>query len=396
MFSERTPSGELTNRLARALAARARPFLDLTRTNPTSVELGLDRSQELALLADARGASYEPDPKGLLRAREAVAGYYAGHGVTAEASRVLLSASTSEAYSWLFKLLASPSEAVLVPAPSYPLLDALAGLEGVVLRRYPLDEADGWRLHAGSVAAAAEEAARAGHRVAAAVVVNPNNPTGSSVSVEEWGRLTALAAERGFALVSDEVFLDYRFAPAASDVRVGASEPGGALVFSLGGLSKTAALPQLKLGWVLAGGPEPLVAEALHRLEWIADAFLSVSTPVQLALPGLLARAPRAAAAVTDRVLRNEALLREAFRPSGAVSVLPVPAGWAAVLRVPALVPEEELVLSLLSEEDLLVHPGYFFEFPHEAFLVLSLLPETGELAEGVARLARRLSEGAP
>ncbi|MCE7959887.1 MAG: aminotransferase class I/II-fold pyridoxal phosphate-dependent enzyme, partial [Acidobacteria bacterium ACB2] len=213
---------------------------------------------------------------------------------------------------------------------------------------------------------------------------------------EERGRLTALAAERGFALVSDEVFLDYRFAPAASDVRVGASEPGGALVFSLGGLSKTSALPQLKLGWVLAGGPEPLLSEALHRLEWIADAFLSVSTPVQLALQGLLARAPRAAAAVTDRVLRNEALLREAFRPSGAVSVLPVPAGWAAVLRVPALVPEEELVLSLLSEEDLLVHPGYFFEFPHEAFLVLSLLPETGELAEGVARLARRLLEGAP
>lgn len=396
MFSERTPSGELTNRLARALAARARPFLDLTRTNPTSVGLGLDRGEELALLADERGASYEPDPRGLLSAREAVAAAYAGHGVGAHPSRILLTASSSEAYSWLFKLLAAPGEAVLVPSPSYPLLDALAGLEGVVLRRYALDEADGWRLHAAAVGHAADEAARAGHRVAAAVTVNPNNPTGSSVSREEWDRLTALASSRGFALVSDEVFLDYRFAPGGSDVRVGAAEAGEALVFSLGGLSKSAALPQLKLGWILAGGPEPLLSEALHRLEWIADAFLSVATPVQLALPGLLARAPRAVAAVTDRVRKNEALLREAFPPSGVVSVLPVPAGWAAVLRVPALVAEEELVLSLLGEDDVLVHPGYFFEFPHEAFLVLSLLPEPPGFAEGVERLRRRLRRGAP
>lgn len=392
MFSRRTPAEAETNRLARALAARREPYLDLTQTNPTAVALPLDRTEELSLLADPLSARYAPDPRGLLRAREAVAASYAGHGAAVEASRVVLTASSSEAYGWLFKLLASPGDVVLLPAPSYPLLDALASLEEVALRRYPLEEADAFRLHAEAVEEAADAARREGRRVAAVVAVNPNNPTGSSVAPREWERLTDLAASRGFALVSDEVFLDYRYGGASGDVAVGAASPGEALVFSLGGLSKSAALPQLKLGWIVAGGPAPLVAEALHRLEWIADAYLSVATPVQLALPALLSRAPRAVAAVTERVLADAALLRAAFPPGSAATVLPLPAGWAGVVRVPSVGTEEDLVLSLLSEENLLVHPGYFFDFPHEAFVVVSLLPEPPLFAEGISRLGRRLA----
>lgn len=398
MFSPRTPSRTEENRLARALAARTRPFLDLTASNPTTAGIELAGEASAALLADPRGALYAPDPKGLLSAREAVSRYYAGHGLGEGArgpERIVLTASSSEAYSWLLKLLAAPGEAVLVPAPSYPLLDALAGLESVALRRYPLPPEEGFAIDPHLVADAVARCEKEGRRVAAVVLVAPNNPTGTGISREAFARLAALAAAKGFAIVSDEVFLDYRYGAAArDDVRVAAAEPSEALVFSLGGLSKCAALPQLKLGWIVAGGPEPLVEEALHRLEWIADSFLSVGTPVQLALPRLLAEAPRAAAAVRERVLGNEARLRSAF-PAGAdgtgVTVLPVPAGWAAVLRIPATVPEEELVLDLLERHDLLVHPGHFFEFPWEAFLVLSLLPAPDRFDDGVARLSRAL-----
>jgi len=401
VFSRRTPSRTEENRLARALAARTRPYVDLTATNPTTAGLDLGGEEAAALLADPRAATYAPDPKGLLSAREAVSGYYAAHGVPSGArdpGRIVLTASSSEAYSWLLKLLAAPGDAVLVPAPSYPLLDALAGLESVALRRYPLPPEDGFAVDPHLVAEAVARSEAEGLRVAAVVLVAPNNPTGTGLSRDSFAALSRLAARKGFAIVSDEVFLDYRYAAAPEDVGVAAAEAEvatDALVFSLGGLSKCAALPQLKLGWILAGGPEPLLSEALDRLEWIADAFLSVGTPVQVALPRLLDMAPRFAAAVRERVLRNEAALRAAFgacAEGSAVSVLPVPAGWAAVLRVPATAPEEEFVLDLLEGEDLLVHPGHFFEFPHEAFLVLSLLPEPSLFDEGVRRLEGALS----
>ena len=410
MFSRRTPSRTEENRLARALAARTRPYVDLTATNPTTAGLDLGGEEAAALLADPRAATYAPDPRGLLSAREAVSRYYGTHGVPSgvrDPGRIVLTASSSEAYSWLLKLLASPGDAVLVPAPSYPLLDALAGLESVALRRYPLPPEEGFAVDPHLVAEAVARCEKEGRRVAAVVLVAPNNPTGTGISRGALAALARLAAEKGFAIVSDEVFLDYRYAAAPEDDAVAAAAAAqaaeaaqaevatDALVFSLGGLSKCAALPQLKLGWILAGGPEPLLSEALHRLEWIADAFLSVGTPVQVALPRLLELAPRSAAAVRERVLRNEAALRAAFgsgASASAVTVLPVPAGWAAVLRVPATTPEEELVLDLLEGQDLLVHPGHFFEFPHEAFLVLSLLPEPSLFDEGVRRLEGALS----
>jgi aspartate/methionine/tyrosine aminotransferase len=389
MFSRRTPAPGAENRLTRALGAHPGPILDLTATNPTAARLPVDPAPALALLADARGALYAPDPRGMLTAREAVATYYAARGAAADPSRVVLTASSSEAYGWLFKLLATPGDAVLVPAPSYPLLDALAALEGVELVRYRLPEEDRWSVHASLVEEAAERAGAAGRRVAAAVLVNPNNPTGSSISRAELDSLSSLAARRGFALVSDEVFLDYRIEDRPGDVRVVGADAGEALVFSLGGLSKSAALPQLKLGWILANGPAPLLSEALERLAWIADSYLSVGSPVQLALPGLLAWGEEAAGALRARLRANHAALGEAFAGRPEATVAPLAAGWSAVVRLPAVEPEEELVLRLLAEENLLVHPGYFFDFPHEAFLVVSLLPEVATFREGTARLAR-------
>lgn len=395
MFSRRTPAPGAENRLTRALAAHPRPVLDLTATNPTTAGLPLDAAPALALLADARGALYVPDPRGHASAREAVAGYYAAREVEADPARLLLTASSSEAYGWLFKLLAEPGDAVLVPAPSYPLLDALAALEGVELVRYRLPAEDRWSVHASLVEDAADRAAAAGRRVAAAVLVNPNNPTGTSIAAEELAALSALAARRGFALVSDEVFLDYRFADRPGDVRVAAAAPGDALVFSLGGLSKSAALPQLKLGWILANGPAAPLAEALERLAWIADSYLSVGTPVQLALPGLLSFGETAARALRARLLGNHAALAHALAPLAGVTVAPLAAGWSGVVRLPAVEREEELVLRLLAEEDLVVHPGYFFDFPSEAYLVVSLLPEEVTFRGGVARLARALDRPA-
>lgn len=392
MFSKRTPAPGAQNRLTRALAAHRRPVLDLTATNPTCVGLPVDPAPALALLADARGGSYLPDPRGLPSAREAVSAYYAARGTDADAASLVLTASSSEAYSWLFKLLAEPGDVVLVPAPSYPLLDALAALEGVELVRYRLPEEDRWALHADLVAEAAERAAFSGRRVAAAVLVNPNNPTGTSISRDELDALSALAARNGFALVSDEVFLDFRFVDRPGDVRVAAADAGEALVFSLGGLSKSAALPQLKLGWILANGPAPLLGEALERLAWIADSYLSVGTPVQVALPGLLAWGEGTADALRSRLRANHAALAKAFSDRPEATVAPLPAGWSALLRLPAVEPEEELVLRLLEEEALLVHPGYFFDFPHEAFLVVSLLPPEETFREGAARLARSIS----
>jgi aspartate/methionine/tyrosine aminotransferase len=401
LFSKRLPPVDALNLVARALAARARPHLDLTVSNPTAVALrsgGADLFADvpgdaalLVPLADPRGLVYEPDPRGMHRARLSISNWYAAvHGVLAPPERIVLTASTSEAYGWLFKVLADPGDAVLVPAPSYPLLDALAGLESMTCARYPLDAGDGFRVHAATVGHEVERLAAAGTRTAAVVVVNPNNPTGSSISAAELDALLALAAERGFAVISDEVFVDYRYSDRPDDVPVAAVRDD-ALVFCLGGLSKSAALPQLKLGWILANGPAGALTDALRRLEWVADAYLSVGTPVQLALPRLLEHSRRAVESIWARVLGNERALRTAFPPAGAVTVAPVPAGWAACLRVPAVRPEEEIVLDLLETYDVLVHPGYFYEFPSEAWLVLSLLPPPDLFAEGIARLARAL-----
>ena len=308
----------------------------------------------------------------------------ARRGYPVGAERVLLTASTSEAYAFVFKLLADPGDEVLVPRPGYPLFEFLAGLESVGVANYTLAWDGEWHVDLAALRSAVTP------RTRAVVVVNPNNPTGAFLKLEERRALEQLCAERSLALVSDEVFADFAF---AEDPRRAGSvaHDGPALAFALGGLSKSCALPQLKLAWTAVTGPAPLVEEALARLEVIADSYLSVSTPVQVAAPELLARRDELQAPILARARANLAQLRRRL-PGSPATLLEPEGGWYAVLRVPATVGEDERVTRLLDERDVLVHPGYFFDFPGEAFLVLSLLTPEDVFAEGSARVLAEVS----
>ncbi len=381
MFSRRVPSDLAPNRIAAARAAAA-PALDLTASNPTACGIPYPDGL-LDALAGAAGLTYRPDPRGLEPARRAAAAEYRRFGVEVDPERVVLTTSTSEAYAFLFKLLAEPGDAVLVPSPSYPLFEHLARVEGVEALPYHLNAELGWRPDLDALAATPAT-------VRAVVVVHPNNPTGSFVHPDDAAAIERLAAARGWAVIADEVFLDYPLAGGAGSGRsFAASEQ--ALTFALGGLSKSVGLPQLKLAWIAASGPEPLVEEALTRLEFIADTFLSVGTPVQLALPALLREGAPVRAAILERCRANLAELRRAAAAVPEVSVPPPGGGWSAVLRVPAVVGEEELALELLERDGVAVHPGYFFDFPSAGTLVLSLLPDPAAFAEGVRRLLARV-----
>lgn len=382
MFSTRTAWDRALNPLARAAAAaRATgPLLDLTETNPTAVGIGAP-SGILDLLADPASAAYEPEAAGWPAARAAVAADYARRGAAVAAGDIILTASTSEGYAHLFKVLCDPGDAVLVPRPSYPLFQFLADLESVAIEPYPVTYDGAWHLRPSDVAAAVTA------RTRAVVVVTPNNPTGAYMKKEEWQALSAFCAARGLAVISDEVFADYAFRDDPARLATLAGE-GPALTLCLGGLSKSCALPQLKLGWIAASGPKAERAEALARLELVADTFLSVGTPIQRAAPAILARARALQGPIRTRTAANLAELRRALAGSSA-SVLDVEGGWSAVVQVPSTRSEEEWALRLLARDRVLVHPGYFFDFPREAFLVLSLLPIPDAFAEAVSRLRR-------
>jgi aspartate/methionine/tyrosine aminotransferase len=382
MFSDRTRFDLRPNRLARSLAERraaGAPIIDLTQSNPTRVALPEARDLLAPLAADA-GRRYEPLPFGLKEARAAVALDFARRGVGLDPERVVLHASTSEAYGFLFKLLCDPGDEVLVPRPGYPLFDFLAGLESVRVRSYALTHDGEWHLDAGAVADALTP------RTRAIVAVSPGNPTGAYLKRDELERLEALCAGRGLALVADEVFADYSF---REDPRraVSVARDSRALAFALGGLSKSCGLPQIKLAWTAVTGPEALRREALARLELVADTYLPVSTPVQVAAPALLARKGELQAPIRARLAENLDVLREALAPGSPASLLAPEGGWSAVLRVPATCTEEDRALRLLERHGVLVHPGYFFDFPGEAYLVLSLLPPPSEFREGLARV---------
>jgi len=372
----------VTLALARLTAAGA-DIIDLTQSNPT--EAGIEYPPGLLQpLAGPASMRYEPRPFGLHAARQSVSAEFSRRGRFVPPDRVVLTASTSEAYSLLFKLLCDPGEQVLIPRPSYPLFEHLAGLDSVVAVPYQLDYHGRWRVDLESVVAALQPSTRA------LVVVSPNNPTGSCLHHEDLSALSELAARRGFAIVGDEVFADYpmedgRRWPSVLDADV-------ALAFSLGGLSKSSGLPQLKLGWIAVSGPEALVAEALARLEIACDAYLSVSTPVQHAAGALLAAGAAVRSAILSRTRSNYGFLQEATSHFPSCQVLPVEAGWYAVLQVPASRTEEETVISLLCDAQVLVHPGYFFDFPREAFLVVSLLPPQGRFQAAVERLLQHVS----
>ncbi len=385
-FSTRVPADLAPNRLTVAeLALRARGVrpVDLTETNPTRVGLAYP-VEFLAALAAPASLGYDPQPFGLLAAREAVADELGATGARPDPARVVLTASTSEAYAFLFKLLCEPGDQVLVPVPSYPLFEHLTRLELVDVRSYPLEYHGTWSVDFDRLDAAVTP------RTRAILVVSPNNPTGSVLTRHDLGGLAGRCAANGLALIGDEVFADYLLEAREDRARV--LDQDEVLTFSLGGLSKSAGLPQMKLGWMVAGGPQPLVDSALSRLEIICDAFLSVSTPVQQASGALLAAGRLIRRSIAGRVEHNLGLLRALALDHPSCSVHRVEGGWSAVIRVPATRPEEALVLDLLERDHVLAHPGYFFDFPHEAFLVVSLLPEPDGFREGISRLLARAS----
>jgi aspartate/methionine/tyrosine aminotransferase len=316
----------------------------------------------------------------MLVAREAVARDHARRGVAIDPDRIILTASTSEAYTWLFKLLCDGGDTILVPRPSYPLFEHLTQLEGVRSFPFNLEYEGRWEIDFATLQSAPEEAR-------AIIIVSPNNPTGSYVSERELERLLALCRDRGWALIADEVFADYPLDAETplTDIAARADVPA----FTLGGLSKTAGLPQVKLGWIVAGGPAAACTAALAALELIADTFLSVSTPAQVAARDLLERGVSIRTQIHERVRANLAALRQSARSFPACDVLNVDGGWSAIVRVPAMLTEEQLILELLNREGILAHPGYFFDFPREAFVIVSLLPPVDVFRDGVSRLLR-------
>jgi hypothetical protein len=381
MLSHRVPRDFAPNSWSLLLAelrAAGEPLLDLTETNPTRVGLGGAGPEEIAALAQAETGAYEPDPRGMPSAREAVAAYYAQRGTPVAAERIVLTASTSESYAHLFRLLADPGGVFLVPSPSYPLFEPLAALEGVRLRSYRLAYDGDWHLDEPSLAEAF------GPDVRGVIVVQPNHPTGSCLDQAERAALEALCERQGAALIADEVFGDFSWAgPSPLPSFTGAARVP---TFVLSGLSKVCGMPQMKLGWIVAGGPDTARAEALRGLEWVADLFLSVSTPVQLALPHLLAARHAFQWRVRDRLKTNLARLAKLVARRPELGVLRAAGGWAAVLRVPRQRSEEEWTLGLL-RRGVAVHPGHFYDFANEAYVVLSLIPEPPVFDEALERI---------
>lgn len=383
MFSSRVAGSLEPNRLTRGIRrawASGREIIDLTTTNPTAVGIVYPPSL-LAALADPAAATYHPAALGMSSARDAISRDYRRRGLDLPAARIVLTASTSEAYSILFKLLCDPAaDAVMTPVPSYPLFEHLTALDGVRAVPYPLEFHGAWGIDVHTLDERWNAAVRA------VLAVSPNNPTGSMLSAAEIDGLGRRCAERGAALIIDEVFADYPLDPASG---VAAAGPSPALTFRLGGLSKSVGLPQVKLGWIALEGPDPLVAGALERLELICDTYLSVSTPVQIAAPRLLEDGAVVREAILARVRANHAALERLAARAPALDLVPAEGGWSAALRVPAVRSEEDLVLELLERDGVLVHPGFFFDFPHEAFLVVSLLPPVELFEEGILRLER-------
>ncbi len=386
MISRRVPPHAEANAVTRALAelrAGSAPIVDLTESNPTRCGIPYP-ARLLESLADPGALKYEPHPFGLPGARAAVAADQQRRRVHVDPDQVFLTASTSEAYAWLFKLLCDPGEGVLVPQPSYPLFEHLTALEGITAHPYLLEYHGGWTIDIGSIR-------RAPAAVRALLIVSPNNPTGSFVRSDELAELSIVCRARGWALIADEVFADYPLETISPVTDIAARS--AVLSFTLGGLSKAVGLPQLKLSWCIAGGPPDERETALHALELIADSYLSVGTPVQVAAPHLLRDGAPVRTAIQARIRQNLAALRAATARYPACETLTVEGGWSAVIRVPSTRSEEDLVLDLLRRERILVHPGYFFDFAREAYIVVSLLPNSAVFEEASARLLQFLSD---
>jgi aspartate/methionine/tyrosine aminotransferase len=379
-FSRRTDWNTEESELARAHRLRVAaglPVADLTASNPTRCGFDYDKGI-LAPLADPLALDYDPQPRGSLRARQAVCAYYADHGIAVEANQIVLTTSTSEAYSFLFRLLCNPGDGILVPQPGYPLFDFLAGLNDVRLRPAPLVYDHGWQIDPEGFRRAVTPETRA------IVVVHPNNPTGHFTKPWEAAELARLCREFGLSLIVDEVFLDYAF-PGMEPAKSFAEELEGVPVFVVSGLSKICGLPQMKAAWIVATGPEK--EAALDRLEVIADTFLSMNAPVQCAIPVWLGGRQGIQAEIGQRVEANLGELDRQICGAPGVNRLEVEGGWYAVLRIPAIAPDEKTVLELL-ERGVWLHPGYFFGLPKSGWLVVSLLAPEDEFRAGATTLS--------
>jgi alanine-synthesizing transaminase len=380
MFSQRTSVCREPNQIARALqraAQEGRSLIDLTLSNPTLARLPYDFGQLCTALSDPELIFYRPEPLGLRSARETVVNFLGQSGITGHPERTLLTASTSDAYSYLFKLLCEPGDRIVVPQPSYPLFEHLASLESVELEPYFLQYDHGWHINIDAVKNAVSS------RTKAILVVSPNNPTGSYIKRDELAALS----EIGLPIISDEVFSSY---PLVEDPLRASSalQCDSVLVFSLFGLSKTAGLPQLKLSWVCVNGPAPHVAEACERLELIADTYLSVSTQVQLAASRLLDLGLPLQRAIRMRTAGNLSRLRSLLSATRSIGLLDVEGGWYVTLRLPDGQRDESVALRLVEEYGVSVYPGYFFDFAEENLLVVSLLVPEGEFIEGIQKVA--------
>jgi aspartate/methionine/tyrosine aminotransferase len=388
MFSSRLRWNLEPNLLTRLLQSRRESgatILDLTESNPTRAGLNYPQDAILDALTEPDSLVYEPSPAGLLHAREAVSAYYSARGVRVAPERIVLTASTSEAYAYLFKLLTDPGDEVLVPRPSYPLFDFLAALESVRPVAYPLEYHGCWSLDLDALRAAVSP------RTRALVLVNPNNPTGSFIKRAELGDLLSLCVEKELAIISDEVFSDYTFAPDAKRVPTlaGAEQ---VLTFCFSGLSKIAGLPQMKVGWIVLSGPPAQRQAALERLELIADTYLSVSTPIQHAAPRLLGLVENIQQQIQQRVRSNLESVRFAVGPDFPCRVLDVEGGWYATIEIPRTRTDEQWCIELLERDAVLVQPGFFYDFPSEAYLVVSLLTSAAKFEEGIGRLLARVA----
>jgi aspartate/methionine/tyrosine aminotransferase len=381
MFSRRT-SWKLThNKYTESLErfrSSGRELLDLTSSNPTEVGLQYESERLLTALTSPRALEYEPMAKGLSLAREAVAEYYGERSVEVSAERIFLTVSTSEAYTYAFRLLCDPGDEILVPQPSYPLFEFLADLQDVKLVPYELIYDHGWQIDFHSLECAITS------RTRAVLVVHPNNPTGSYVKREEKRLLDRVASKHELAVIADEVFLDYSL---TDDGLLSFADSLGALTFTLSGVSKISGLPQMKAAWMVVSGPQSLAGEAAARLEVIADTYLSPNAPIQWALPELLASRVGIQQQLGSRMRENLGVLDGELQQQAMCRRLQVEGGWYAILRVPVTRSDEELAIELLEKESVLVQPGHFYDFASDGYLVVSLITPAKAFQSGVRRL---------
>ena len=389
MFSKRTNWNFSENKLSlllKSLKQKGESVIDLSQSNPTQCNFKyLTELDLLTPLARLANLDYQPSPNGKKEARQAIQTYYRQKGIHVDPERIFLTASTSEAYTHIFRLLTNPQDRILIPRPSYPLFHFIADLNDVALDPYSLRyEQNQWRLPINELTSSLHSNTKA------VIVVHPNNPTGSFLKISEAAELIQVAKSKSLALISDEVFSDYGFEN-DSQRKSSFADTKEVLTFTLGGISKSLGLPQMKLSWIIVSGPEKVASEALERLEIIADTYLSVNTPAQEALTDWFGLQKQIQKEIKDRIHQNKTWLEQKIQGQSRIVYLKSEGGWYGILKLPNSKTEEEWILEFLEKDHVLVHPGYFFDFEEETYIVLSLLPECTQFQDGVNRILSRM-----